>query len=176
MSAHQSNSPSAIFLPKHEYLAVVKSIPIATIDLIVRDNQDHVLLGWRKNRPAKDSWFVPGGRLFKNERMGDAFARICRTELGADFGLEQAVFRGIFELFFDDNFAEADGIGTHNISLAYDLALDARLSADILRPEQHSDYKWFSMDELLEKPDVHPGTKAYFQRTPARTSHSHSPP
>jgi colanic acid biosynthesis protein WcaH len=164
MGHHHPLSPSAVFLPRDEYLAIVRAMPISTIDLIVRDPDNRVLLGWRKNRPAKDSWFVPGGRLLKNETMRDGFGRICRVELGIEVSFSEAVFRGVYELFFDDNFAEVEGVGTHNISIAFDLRLGSRISADALRPEQHSDYRWFAVEELIQAPDVHPGAKTYFAR------------
>jgi colanic acid biosynthesis protein WcaH len=43
-----------------------------SVDLVlVRDGRE-VLLGLRTNRPAQGSWFVPGGRILKNEKRADA--------------------------------------------------------------------------------------------------------
>jgi colanic acid biosynthesis protein WcaH len=39
-------------------------------------------MGWRENEPAKRTWFVPGGRIRKDEKIADAFERIIRTETG----------------------------------------------------------------------------------------------
>jgi hypothetical protein len=42
--------------------------PLVSIDLIIRDNADRVLLGLRNNEPAKGYFFVPGGIILKDCR------------------------------------------------------------------------------------------------------------
>jgi colanic acid biosynthesis protein WcaH len=58
----------------------VASTPLVSIDLIVRDTQANILLGKRVNRPAKDFWFVPGGRVLKDETVEQAFIRLLEVE------------------------------------------------------------------------------------------------
>jgi len=53
-------------LGREEFLEVVERAPLVSIDLIVRRGDGLVLLGRRTNEPAKDFWFVPGGRIYKN--------------------------------------------------------------------------------------------------------------
>ena len=79
-------------LPAPEFLDVVRLTPLISIDLIVVDDHARVLLGRRVNRPALGAWFVPGGRIHKDESLGGAFSRIVREELGlgepdAEYGL-----------------------------------------------------------------------------------------
>lgn len=146
---------------RSELLQVVKSAPLVSIDLIIR-NQDHeVLLGLRVNQPARGSWFVPGGRISKGERIKLAFERVARMELGASLSLEEARFLGVFEHFYDENFAEVPGIGTHYVVLAYEAAWPD-VPWDRLGP-QHSDYRWWNETEILSSTAVHPNTKAYFR-------------
>ena len=45
-----------------------------------------ILLGKRKNPPAKNFFFVPGGRIFKSELKKHAFKRILKNELGFSLG------------------------------------------------------------------------------------------
>jgi len=69
------------FLNKDEFAQVVRNTPLVSIDLIIRDPDEHVLVGLRTNEPAKGKWFVPGGVVRKYERLADAFARIFKAEL-----------------------------------------------------------------------------------------------
>jgi colanic acid biosynthesis protein WcaH len=149
-------------LARPEFLDVVRLTPLISIDLIVVDNRGRVLLGRRVNRPARGTWFVPGGRIRKDESLGGAFSRIVCEELGLDnVSQNTACFRGVFEHHYDDNFAGAADISTHYVVLGYMLVL--RDSAPIGRFEQHSDYAWMAPSELLACPDVHENTKAYFR-------------
>ena len=65
-----------------EFLEVVRLAPLVAIDLIVADADSRVLVGQRRNRPARGTWFVPGGRIRKDERLDAAFTRLVETELG----------------------------------------------------------------------------------------------
>jgi colanic acid biosynthesis protein WcaH len=145
-----------------DFLEVVRHTPLVSIDLIVTDAHDRVLVGRRVNRPARGTWFVPGGRIRKNELLRDAFRRIAADELGlADTALDMASFRGVYEHRYTDNFAGATGISTHYVVLAYALALDSAFSVE--RFDQHSDYAWMPPSDLLARADVHENTKAYLR-------------
>lgn len=68
-----------------------------------------VLLGKRLNVPAKGDWFVPRGRVRKNETLDDAFIRLVREEFSIESGITRsdAKFLGVFEYFYDDNVFDA---------------------------------------------------------------------
>jgi len=100
-------------LGREEFLEVVERAPLVSIDVIVRRGDGRVLLGRRTNEPAKDFWFVPGGRIYKNERLEAAFRRICEAELGKPFAIGEAKFLGVFEHLYPTNFAGQPGTGTH---------------------------------------------------------------
>ena len=68
-------------LPLTTFKTVVESTPLISIDLIVRNKKGEVLLGQRINRPAKGDWFVPGGRILKDESFDNAFKRLIKSEL-----------------------------------------------------------------------------------------------
>jgi colanic acid biosynthesis protein WcaH len=142
------------------FLEVVRLSPLVSIDLIVRDSQGRVLLGLRNNRPAQNTWFVPGGRIAKDERIATALVRVAHEELGIELDLSQAHFKGVYEHLYPDNFADAPGIDTHYIVLAHEVWLEHL--PDELPTDQHHDYRWFSVAELLADPQVHSNTKAYF--------------
>ena len=148
-------------IPRESFIQVVKNTPLIAIDLVVENEQNEILLGWRRNQPAKGYWFVPGGRILKNEKYTDAFKRITKNELGNEITLPDALFLGIYEhIYPDENFANEPGFGTHYIVNAYRISLSNENL--ILPTEQHADYRWASIDELLEDANVHENTKNYF--------------
>lgn len=149
-------------LSEIDFLDVVRLTPLVAIDLIVRDTSERVLIGHRRNRPARGTWFVPGGRILKDETLDAAFVRITDAELGvAKLARDGARFEGVFEHHYADNFAGEPGVSTHYIVLAYALQLTG--DAAVGRPDQHSDYLWLTPAELLARDDVHENTKAYFR-------------
>lgn len=145
-------------LPPARYIDVVRDTPLVSIDLLVQDDADRLLLGWRNNRPAQHHWFVPGGALYKNETLDAAFARIALTELGLDSRRADADYLGVFEHFYPDNFLDRPNITTHYVVHAYRLRWPA---AAALQPDQqHGDWRWFHL-RLDSHQDVHPYTLAY---------------
>ena len=147
-------------LGREEFIEVVERTPLVSIDLIVRRADGRVLLGKRTNEPAKGCWFVPGGRIHKNERLACAFRRICEAELGKPFALTDAKFLGVFEHLYPTNFAEKAGTGTHYVVLAYELHADDL--PESLPADQHGEFDWFDVQRILKTGDVHENTRADF--------------
>ena len=149
-------------LTQIDFLDVVRLTPLVSIDLIVSDADGRILIGRRRNRPARDTWFVPGGRIHKDETLDAAFARIAEAELGiANLARSAARFDGVFEHHYSDNFAGEPDVSTHYVVLAYALAVAS--TATIGQPDQHSQYLWLAPADLLARADVHENTKVYFR-------------
>ena len=150
-----------MWLPDETFKGVIQHTPLISIDLIVRNEQGEVLLGKRVNAPAKGYWFVPGGRVRKNETLDDAFIRLVREELGIESGITRAdtKFLGVFEHFYDDCAFGGDII-THYIVLGYEYVID--LGCEILIKDQHLEFKYFNVAELQLEKNVHAMTKLYF--------------
>jgi len=148
-------------LAREEFLEIVERTPLVSIDLIVHRGDGRVLLGRRTNEPAKGCWFVPGGRIHKNERLADAFRRICEAELGKPLAINDANFLGVFEHLYPTNFAGKPGTGTHYVVLAYELHADGL--PDKLPADQHAEFDWFDRQRILKTEAVHENTRAYFQ-------------
>ncbi|MCG6267261.1 GDP-mannose mannosyl hydrolase [Vibrio furnissii] len=141
------------------FKTVVASTPLVSIDLIVCNSHNQVLLGQRTNRPAQGYWFVPGGRICKDETFEQAFLRLTEVELGQSIPLPEASFLGPYQHLYTDNFSGPD-FSTHYVVLGYQLNMD--ISMSILPIEQHQNYQWWDVDELLTSELVHRNTKAYF--------------
>jgi colanic acid biosynthesis protein WcaH len=146
------------WLPSAAFAVVARAAPLIAIDLIVRDENGHVLLGRRKSRPARDCWFVQGGRVRKNERLADALARIAAAELGLAVSIGEVDFLGVYEHFYSDNPLGEDDWGTHYVVLAYALCVRRPITPPLT---QHGAFRWFDEGLLRACVDVHPYTKAY---------------
>ncbi len=142
------------------FLMVIDSTPLVSIDLIIENTQGNYLLGKRVNRPAQGFWFVPGGRIKKNETLADAIQRISMAELGQNITLSDAQLLGAYDHIYDDNFSEVEGINTHYVVLGYKIILKENLTLEL--DDQHSEVKWCSVKELLSDENVHQNTKLYF--------------
>lgn len=153
-----------MWLSDQTFRAVVTSTPLVSIDLVLQNIRGEILLGLRKNRPAQGFWFVPGGRIRKNESLDDAFKRLTQEELGQSFERYQSRLLGVYEHFYRDSlFGEAVvNPDTHYVTLAYQLVLPANVS---LSPsvDQHTHYRWWNTAEMSGSADVHDNTRAYLE-------------
>ena len=145
------------FIPMEQFKTVIEYTPLISIDLVTMF-KDKVLLGRRVNKPAKDFYFTTGGIVRKNELFKEAQKRIAKNELGLELTTELK-FIGIFEHFYNDSIF--DSISTHYVNHGYLLELEEELIN--LPQEQHSNYKWFTIKELLQSDEVHIYVKDYFK-------------
>jgi colanic acid biosynthesis protein WcaH len=148
-----------MFLEKKIFNDIIKSTPLVSLDIIIRD-EDHILLGKRLNEPAKEYWFVPGGRILKGESLAVAYRRIISAEVGVDSELASAQFLGVYEHFYTNNVFN-DEFDTHYVVLAYVFSIK-RGKLTPSKCTQHSEYYWFGINELLCHEKVHQNTKNYF--------------
>jgi colanic acid biosynthesis protein WcaH len=149
-----------MFLEKELFSSIIQNAPLISIDLVVKNCDDKILLGKRVNKPAKNSWFVPGGRIFKDETIQDAFKRITKDEIGKAYNISNASFKGVYQHFYDDNVFN-DNFSTHYIVLGFELVIKEELSLGTI---QHEKYKWFDEDELLASTEVYTYVKDYFKK------------
>lgn len=146
-------------LGREEFLKVVRVAPLVSVDIVVQDAEGRALMGLRSNEPAKGFWFVPGGRILKGERIAEAFERVVAEELGCKVSFGNARFLGVFQHFWDTNFAGEPGVSTHYVSLAYWLKLPE--GAAIHGDPQHAELKWLPVEEALGDDRVHAYTKEF---------------
>lgn len=142
-----------------DFKHLVIHAPLFAIDLVVLNEANQVLLGQRSNAPAKGYWFVPGGRVFKNESLDRAFERISEQELGRVFARKQAELLGLFDHFYEDS-AFSDQVSTHYINATHLIRLSGQ-DLSRLPLEQHLAYRWLSLTELAEDESVHAYSKVF---------------
>jgi colanic acid biosynthesis protein WcaH len=145
------------------FLTVIANTPLVSIDLVVRNDEGKVLVGRRNNEPARGTWFVPGGRIWKDETLDEAYHRIATVELGpGDWVRIDAQLMGAYTHRYPTNFAEVPGISTHYVVLAHLLDVDALSDLPV---DQHSAYLWVDHADLDDPPDggIHENTAVYLR-------------
>lgn len=149
-----------LMLERQDFMRLVKNAPLFAIDLVVLNEKDQLLLGKRLNPPAKGDWFVPGGRVFKNEPLAKAFERITAAELGRSFSYNQSIFLGLFEHFYPES-VFGDQVSTHYINATHLL----KLKNEELEPpkDQHQSYRWLTLDEVERDGRVHQYSKVFIK-------------
>jgi len=138
------------------FKTIIDSAPLISIDILLKkDNK--ILLGRRVNKPAQGYFFSMGGRIKKNETIDNAMARVAKNELNTELQ-STPEFIGVFEHFYDDSIYE--NVSTHYVNIAYEYQVE---KIPDLPTEQHNEYQWFTIDELLESKQVHKYVKDYFR-------------
>lgn len=159
------------WLDRETFKTIIDTTPLVSIDLLVRNAQGQILVGKRVNRPAQGYWFVPGGRILKNERLAEAFSRLTEAELGLKLDVRNARYLGLYEHFYDDSIftdAETDvsindvstnDVSTHYVVNGFELVLPE--SHVNLPCEQHNEYRWLSEEEFKTSDEVHVHSRWY---------------
>jgi len=139
-------------IPEESWHDIVRHVPIVSVDLLVR-HADGVVLGKRTNRPGRGEWFVPGGRVRKDERLDAAIHRVAEAELGVDVRIEERL--GVYEHLWDES--EFDDVATKHY-LANGVVVQPR-GERFVGDDQHSDLRVFEPPF----PDLHPYVEAYLR-------------
>ena len=147
-------------LDLNTFKTVVDNTPLVSIDFIVKNSDNKILLGKRVNKAAKKFLFTLGGRVYKNEKLDDAKQRILKDELGLDIKNYTPKFIGVFEHFYNDSFVD-NNISTHYVNLAYEIQVSYIQG---LPKEQHHSYTWLSLNELINSNEVHKYAKDYLNK------------
>lgn len=147
------------WIPREDWKTIVQNVPIVSVDLVVLHDDD-VLLGKRKNKPAKGEWFVPGGRINKNESLEEAAHRIVREELGVKIEIIERL--GTYEHLYQESDVPSSN-GKHYIAtrfLAKSLTPDRNPKPD----DQHEELRVFK--EIPQ--GLHRYSKQYFEEETVR--------
>lgn len=152
-------------LSREKYLMAVNLTQIVSVDLLVRNKDGKILVGKRKNSPAKGYYFVPGGRVYKNETLKEGAERMLGWELGIYDKSIRPKPRCVSEHMYDDNFCQArdvDGkvVSTHYVCFAFDVDLDSFDMSTF--NTQHDGGLWLTPEEILSRDDVHEYVKLYY--------------
>jgi ADP-ribose pyrophosphatase YjhB (NUDIX family) len=145
-------------LPTEYYKLAVERMPIVCVDVIcVRAVDDKMLLFYRKNNPAANIWWWPGGRLFRGESFFDCAVRKIRDETGNKQAKVTPVgIVDVWNTFFPNSSWDANRVpgreGTQTVNITvYCILEEEGLSVDytakdVWAVEKH---KWVTPSETL---------------------------
>jgi ADP-ribose pyrophosphatase YjhB (NUDIX family) len=157
--------PQYIRLSKELYGGIVANIPTVCVDIILqREVDDKVLLFYRRDKPAKGLWWLPGGRMLKGETFFETALRKVRDEMGHGSKLngqvEAVAVTNVWNTFFHDSSWDSDreegkeGCQTVNISVFCRLKTTDVLLHEVSAGESSEwaveAYRWVPVEELLQ--------------------------
>ena len=146
-------------LPFDFYKRAVESLPIVCVDVICKRNDGKFLLFYRRDKPAANLWWWPGGRLFRGETFFDTAVRKIRDETGCpDAKVTPIGFVNVWNTFFPDSHWDSErgtgreGTQTVNIVVVCELGDGQELAC--LGPDAKEQWaveahRWISASEAL---------------------------
>lgn len=166
------------WLSEHAFVQAVSALPLVSVDWVLVNPAGELLLGLRRNAPARDWWFTPGGRVRKNEAVGACLERVALGELGLPFDRLKAngeglsaggeglgavgMLMGVWDHFYEDS-AYSSEVSTHYVNLPHLWRLEQTLDLAALPTDQHSSWRWQSAKDAAVADDVHPYVRVYAQ-------------
>ncbi len=151
------------WLQDTDFVAAVGTLPLVSVDLVVVNPAGQLLLGQRRNAPARAWWFTPGGRVRKGEPFASCLQRVAVTELGLQASdVKSARLMGVWDHFYGDSAFSAE-VSTHYVNLPHVLRLERPLDMAALPTDQHSAWRWQDAAAAAEADDVHPYVRVYAQ-------------
>ncbi len=120
---------------------MLESLPIVCVDIIITNGKE-VLLVKRNEEPAKGLWWLPGGRLFKNENLEKCALRKAKEEAGVEAEIVRKI--GFYETFFEKHSVGEIKNGYHTINVCF--LLKAK-SSDVVLDKTSGSFRWISESE-----------------------------
>ena len=93
-------SDSVNKISKRLYDQIVSVMPITSVEAIIRDKDDRILVLRRNNAPVKGEWWFPGGRVHKGETLSEALIREVKEETGLNIEIVNIV--GVYTRLFPE--------------------------------------------------------------------------
>jgi colanic acid biosynthesis protein WcaH len=152
-------------LSTERFKQVIRDTVLVSLDLLIVNENQEVLLGKRLNPPARGYWFVPGGRIYKGESPEKALARISRQEIGIQLHPQSAIFYGLYHHLHPDNvFNDPEAGATQYLVVA--CLVRSNLQVASMNSGQHEELRFFPLSDVAAHPDIHALTKYYFCERP----------
>jgi colanic acid biosynthesis protein WcaH len=134
-----------MYLEKSLLDSFIKSMPIVCVDAVIIYKDEYLVIK-RTYWPAKDQFWLPGGRVWKNETIIDATLRKVKEETNLMASYEN--FLTVEETLFE---REKDTKHTVNITSLLSVQTVNGFSLD----DQHIEYKWLQENDPFIN-DLHP--------------------
>ena len=129
------------FLSLPAFERAVGALPLVSVDSVLLNSAGQMLLGYRRNAPARHWWFTPGGLVRKNEPLASCLQRVAVSELGLQASdVQGARLIGVWDHFYEDSAFNAK-VSTHYVNLPHVLRLPHALDINALPSDQHSGWR-----------------------------------
>lgn len=128
------------------YKKIREVIPTFCVDLVVINEKNQFLLCRRLEEPAKNQWWLPGGRLHKNESMLECARRKGKEEIGVNLTIGE--FLSLEETIFHES-------NIHTVNAVFFAKFNKNESLNL--DNTHIEYKWFN--SIHSELNLHNGVK-----------------
>lgn len=140
------NTNKTMFIESNIYKTIMEHSIINTIDVIFINKNNQILLWLRNNEPLRGTYYIPGGRRYKNELVIDSAKRKMKEELGLDIDTERLVFLWVYDDLFKNSMFE--DTKSHYSSITYVYHLTEKENIDLhIEDDQHADIKFFDPED-----------------------------
>jgi len=126
-----------MFIPEEKYAYILDVMPICCVDVIVEYSGEILLIQRKEAEDYGGLWWVPGGRIHKNEKWHDAVRRKVHQETGLVVEIESQIQS--YELF---SAYDEVPTGTHCITTTF--LTHPSGSRDVLLDDTSDSWKWVS--------------------------------
>ena len=150
----KNNQIKSDMIKESNYKFFLENMILVCVDLIVKDQNNKILLLKRKDEPLANTYCVPGGRVFKNEMIHEAVKRKVKEELGIDGKLKEII--DVFQVVFESGPLGMDE-GTHIISFLVEVEWNKKQNITI-----DNDHANFIFSDKAED-EYHPYLKKIFE-------------
>lgn len=123
-------------IPASLYRNIHASVPVVCVDIVIRQGKRFLLVK-RNNKPARGEYFVPGGRVLKNETLEAAALRKLKQETGLAGRIKKSL--GAATLFWKEGYYP--GFSSHMIVFVF--LMDIHQKTSIVLDSQGSAFRWF---------------------------------
>jgi 8-oxo-dGTP diphosphatase len=144
-------------LPFDFYKRAVETLPIVCVDVICKRADGKILLFYRRDAPAANLWWWPGGRLYRGETFFETAVRKVRDETGNKLATVYPVgLVNVWNTFFPDSHWDAErspgreGTQTINVTVVVELVEDLQVHEDADADWAVEASRWVSAVEALQ--------------------------
>ena len=113
-----SNRSISNRISKQLYKRIIELMPICCVDIVLKDS-NKIYLFKRAYEPAKNEWWLIGGRILKDEHLNEAVIRKAKEEIGVDVKILKMI--GLYETFFPNSKFDTKKkiTSVHSISICF---------------------------------------------------------
>jgi len=135
-------------LPDDIFYYISRTTPLVNVDLLIKDEDERVLLSWRDDQHAGKGWHLPGGIVRFKEALEARVKKVAETEIGGNVNFDPV------PIAVNQCIHHERDIRSHFVSILYKCFLSNKFVPENkgLSPNDGGYLKWhdFCPDNLLK--------------------------